>query len=135
MPITSLTEVQCGTCGVVHAIPQAMYDAAKEDGGYWHCPNGHQRGFREGRKAREAVIRERDRLKQKVAELEDDNRRVSKLADAATAKAKRLQKRAHAGVCSCCNRTFSNVAAHMRTCHKGVDPNVVDLGVEKAKRA
>ena len=140
--ITRLKEMQCGTCGVWHAIPEVMYETAFENGGFWHCPNGHQRGFREGRKARDAVREERDRLKQQLAEKDDEIARQRQLREfeerrvsAAKGQITKIKKRAKAGVCPCCNRTFANMAAHMKTCHADMDPTVVDLGVEKAKRA
>ena len=34
-------ELICGTCGVHHWIPTAMYEAKRSEGGFWHCPNGH----------------------------------------------------------------------------------------------
>ena len=45
---TTLKTMQCGTCGVSHAIPVVMFDRCYEEGGFWHCPNGHQRGYSEG---------------------------------------------------------------------------------------
>jgi hypothetical protein len=135
MTDTPLTALQCQTCGVWHAIPKAMHDNCVEEGGFWHCPNGHQRGYREGRKEREAVRLERDRLKQRVSELNDTIALERASKEAAAKKVKQLQKRAKAGVCPCCNRSFANMAAHMKTCHSDMDPNVVDLGAAKAKRA
>lgn len=46
----------CGNCGVEHAIPLAMYNNAKREGGFWHCPNGHNRGWKEGTEKTEAVM-------------------------------------------------------------------------------
>lgn len=128
MTTIDLVELQCGSCGVYHAIPKAMHDNAVEEGGFWTCPNGHQRGYREGRKAREAIVRERDRLKQLVAQKDDEisqaNARVAKVEK----KIKATQRRIHAGVCPCCNRMFPNLAAHMKSKHKDYGAtNVVPL--------
>lgn len=116
---TELVQLQCGTCGTWHAIPKTMHEHCIEEGGFWHCPNGHRRGYREGRREREAVRRERDALKQKVAEL-DDAAAAERHAreDVETAK-----RSAVAGVCPSCNRTFQNVQKHMKKKH----PNVVPL--------
>jgi len=124
---TELIEMQCGTCGVWHAIPKAMRDSCKEEGGYWHCPNGHQRGYREGLHEREALRRERDKLKQDAARLEQEREEALKEARAMKDKYLKVQKRAAAGVCPCCNRTFTNVQRHMKTKH----PNVVPLEQKK----
>lgn len=140
--ITKLTEMQCGTCGVWHAIPEVMYETKRADGGFWHCPNGHERGFREGQKARDELRQERDLLKQQLAQKDDEIARQRQLREfeerrvaAAKGQITKLKKRAKAGLCPCCNRTFSNMAKHMQTCHPDLDPNVVDLETEKAKRA
>src|SRR5262245_14216706 len=102
--------LQCGTCGVHHAIPLAMYDSKHSEGGFWHCPNGHQRGFGTG-----TVTAERDRLKQQLAQRDDEIAELSaarrKAEAGRTAAEKKLAastKRAMAGVCPCCSRTFSN---------------------------
>jgi hypothetical protein len=125
-----LTTMQCGTCGVWHAIPTVMYKTAVEEGGYWHCPNGHQRGFREGRRERDAVLRERDRLKQMIAQ--DDEIAASRArCDKAAKEIDRLKKRAKAGTCPCCKRTFSNMARHMKTKH----PEMLSDKVVKMKSA
>lgn len=46
----------------------------------------------------------------------------------AEAQARRLKKRAAAGTCPCCKRSFSNMATHMRKQHPAyVADNVVKL--------
>lgn len=121
--MTELTKLQCGSCGVEHSIPTAMYDTCRREGGFWHCPNGHSRGWKEGTEKAELVVlrRERDRAIQEQA----------RLADEVSAKEKdiaRLKKRSAAGVCPCCTRTFTNMAKHMRTKHpEMIAPNVVKL--------
>lgn len=124
MSATKLKEIQCGTCGVWHAIPQAMFDTCLEEGGFWHCPNGHSRGYREGRKEREAVRLERDRLRQKLAQQDDEIKHQRQLREAAErqvaaskAQVAKMKTRAGAGVCQCCNRTFVGLARHMKTKH------------------
>lgn len=127
MTDTPLVSIQCGSCGVWHAIPKAMHDNCVEEGGHWHCPNGHQRGYNQGRRAREAVIRERDQLKQKVAQLADEAAEARSAKDKAKKLLSRHRKRAKAGTCPCCNRTFSNMASHMKTQHPEFESNVVNL--------
>lgn len=63
--------VQCGTCGIHHAVPKVILDTLRREGGYYFCPNVHQRGWRTGaeEKEREAIRRERDVLKQNEARL------------------------------------------------------------------
>lgn len=131
--MTELTNIICGTCGVLHAIPKVMYDTCLEEGGFWHCPNGHLRGFRQGRHEKEAVVRERDRLKQANARLVEEAAAAERAKQRATSELKRHKKRAAAGTCPCCKRTFSNMARHLKTEHpdfvKEQGGNVVALKV------
>lgn len=119
-----LTELQCGTCGVWHAIPAKMYETCLEEGGFWQCPNGHSRGFKEGKHEKEAVRRERDLLKQRVAQKDDEitrlrEQRVAAERQVAASKGQvtKLRNRAGAGTCPCCNRTFRQMALHMKNKH------------------
>jgi len=122
-----LTEIQCGSCGILHAIPTSMYDAARREGGFWTCPNGHSRGWKNGADQEELakLRRERDRLAQQAAQKDDE------LA-AQTKQIKKLKKRASAGTCPCCSRSFSNMSTHMRKQHpEFVAENVVQLKTAK----
>ena len=133
-----LTRVQCGTCGVHHAIPSVMYNTAFREGGYWHCPNGHRRGWDKSQSDREAPQREINRLKQREAMHEDEKRRLreeresaQRSASAYKGAATRMKNRAKAGVCPCCNRHFVNLERHMKSQHGEDDlSNVVELGQE-----
>lgn len=117
---------QCGTCAVWHTIPEIVYNSYRAEGGFWHCPNGHQRGFRKGEDEikQEEIRRERDKLKQDAARLEDEKRAAwataneqAERAKKAERKVKTLTKRAAAGTCPCCQRSFSNMAEHMKHQH------------------
>ena len=114
-----LVELECGNCGVVHAIPKIMHDKCYEEGGYWTCPNGHSRGFKQGRHQRDEIYRERDRLKQMLAQKDDEIKHAQRQWETAEKALKRERKRINAGVCPCCNRTFQNLKRHMETKHKG----------------
>lgn len=107
----------CGNCGVFHAIPVLMYDNCVEEGGYWHCPNGHSRGFKEGRRDRERLQRDHDRLKQQNARLSEE----AEAAERARLKAEKAlqshKRRSAAGVCPCCKRSFVALKRHMTTKH------------------
>lgn len=113
-----------------------MYDGLQEEGGFYHCPNGHKWGWSEGRKKRDELRLERDRLRQSVAQWQDDSRRERERAEAAERSARaykgaatRMKNRVKAGVCPCCSRTFQNIARHMASQHPGEEmDNVVELG-------
>lgn len=128
---TDHVEMQCGTCGVWHTIPKIKYDTAYKEGGFWHCPNGHSRGWQNGHDKQEIVklCRERDRLQQRVAEKDDDIATKEREVAAQKGLVTKLKKRAAAGTCPCCQRTFTNMATHMRKQHpEMVADNVVRIG-------
>lgn len=125
-------EMECASCGVNYAFPQVLYDTAYREGGYWSCPNGHRRGWDKAHGDREEnkVRQERDRLKQEAARLEEAVASRDRELDAERRKAAKMAKRASAGTCPCCTRTFANMGRHMRQKHP--DYNVVPLKAVKA---
>lgn len=108
-------QMHCTQCGVLYFFPEKWCDQARVEGKSWHCPNGHSQWF--GESAHDQVIRERDRLKQRAAQLEDEARAERERAEKAIAATKRLKKRTAAGSCPACKRTFSNMATHIRKMH------------------
>lgn len=119
------TITQCGSCGVWHTVPTIVFDSHFNEGGFHHCPNGHSRGWSKGQeeKDREAIRRERDRLKQDEARLIGEIAAEKERAAVLEQKLLKAKRRAHAGVCQCCNRTFLNMQRHMKSKH----PNVVPI--------
>lgn len=109
---------QCGTCAVWYTVPLLVYEKHRELGGFHFCPVlGHQWGWRTGTQQRE-----QDRLKQDAARMADEIAAEKARADAAEKKYLQARRRATAGVCPCCNRTFENVQRHMLSKHKNVPP-------------
>ena len=117
--------IECGGCGVMHTVPQTKYDSCYREGGFWHCPNGCSRGWQHGadKQKIDNLRRERDRLKQDTARLHDEIAAEKQRVADAERKAAQVKRRALAGVCPCCNRTFTNMQRHMKSKH----PNVVPL--------
>lgn len=124
----------CGVCSCTYAVPQVMRDHFYENGGFWRCPNGHSWGYAEGAKTKAAeearIRRERDRLQQENARLAEEAEQAERERLKAERALARHKKRAAAGTCPCCNRTFANMARHMRDQHP--DFNVVPLVARKA---
>jgi len=102
------TEMICGNCGVVFYVPEAFEKERRERGGGWHCPNGHTRVYRESDVAK--LRRELSVEKNLRLHFEHKTERTEK-------ELSRIKKRVHAGICPECNRTFKNLAAHMKTKH------------------
>lgn len=129
-----ITITGCVRCKCDWAIPDALYMAAKASSSItFYCPYGHPQIFTEGPSEADLLRRERDRLKQQVAQREDEAKeawRVASLRDderlaaerrasAARGQVTRLKNRAAAGLCPCCNRSFVNLQRHMASQHKG----------------
>lgn len=121
--VVSLAREVCFKCHIVFAMPVELQQRALKDSTVsFFCPNGHSQVYRESELDR--TRRERDRLKQQVAARDDwlatavSEKQAEKRAHAATkGKLTKVKKRADAGVCQHCQRTFSNVAAHVKHMH------------------
>lgn len=117
----------CAQCKCPWEIPEPLYIAAKaSDKINFYCPYGHSNVFRAGPSEAELLRRERDRLKQQTAQLQDSinyqreaRERAERRASAARGQVTKLKKRAAAGVCPCCNRQFMDLQRHMAAKHKG----------------
>jgi NMD protein affecting ribosome stability and mRNA decay len=121
----------CGECGIQFAAPR-WYFQARRDGDQnvktFYCPNGHPRAFVESENVK--LRRERDRLIQQAARLEDERRAAERAAAKERQERQRLEKRIGAGVCPCCSRTFQQLARHMKNKHPEV-PFVPQIKVAK----
>jgi len=107
----------CITCGVRYTVPLSMWEKQRERGGFHSCPNGHSQGWGEDATENAELRRERDRLKQRLAQKDDDIRGLENRNRAAKGQITRMKKRASAGTCPCCKRTFQNVATHVKRQH------------------
>lgn len=126
--------MSCITCGVEFGMTKHLYARRQEDEKQFFCTNGHSAVFKESTSTK--LQRELDRARQRLAEKDDaiaHQRRMREAAERSAAAHKgqvtRMKKRAEHGVCPCCNRTFIQLARHMKTKHPdfGAD-NVVELG-------
>lgn len=110
-----MTEMNCGTCGIDFMVPERWREERKKTGEGWYCPNGHCRVYKETRL--QEVERELKQERQRSA-MEAASRRSEEQGRLrAERELKRITKRVNAGVCPCCNRTFQNLARHMKTKH------------------
>lgn len=114
-----LTQISCGQCGGAYAISERYRKEKEEKGGGWNCPYCKVSwGFFGGSEA------ERLRKQLEAANETADFLRRSRAREQASHRATkghltRLKKRASAGVCAFCNRTFQNVARHVACKHPG----------------
>lgn len=110
-------------CGISFALPTWYAKERRADHATWYCPNGHRRYF-PGKSDEEKL---RDQLQAAKKEVEyqrslrqeaDQNaKHFEARANGYKGQAAKLKKRAAAGTCAFCSRTFSNVADHVKTQH------------------
>ncbi len=115
-------------CGISFAVPHTWERKRRDDHSRFFCPNGHGQAFT-GESDAEKLRRERDRLAQRIAEKDDEIRHQRDRAEneekrviAYKGHLTRSKKRHAAGVCPCCNRTFSQLTEHMKTKHPKYQP-------------
>ncbi len=114
-------EVEVCTCGVLFAAPKHLLDNARESGKNFYCPNGHSLVYSsENERLKKQLQQARDRAGRLASDLDQTQARLI-AQKSATTRIKRerdsLKERTAAGVCPCCNRTFQQLARHIKTKH------------------
>lgn len=126
----------CCQCKEPMWMTQSSYDTYRRSHQIFYCTHGHQQVFSKGKseadKLREQLDAERlarQRAEQRVAQRDDAVRDARaeaeherRRANGYKGHATRITKRAKAGVCPCCNRTFKQLAAHMANQHPEFTP-------------
>jgi hypothetical protein len=115
----------CCACGILFAMPAELKKRALEqrDRLSFYCPNGHSQhyvGKSDGqllREERERADRLRGELSSTRAERDHHWTERKKLCT----RHHNMRKRIQQGVCPCCNRTFENLARHMKSKHPAFD--------------
>lgn len=117
--ITTLETMHCW-CGVPMALPADAVRNARETGNDLWCPTtGHKMSFRsENAQLRKQLDRERARLTAANDQLRASERQTA----AAKGQLTKARKRAAAGVCPCCKRSFVQLTRHMASKHPDFDP-------------
>lgn len=107
---------QCGNCGVVWGIDEAYLNERRNDHKGWVCPNGHSFVFN-GPSEEEQLRRQLDNERARSARLAHQRDQIEASRRATRGVVTKLKKRAAAGVCPCCTRTFQQLARHMESQH------------------
>jgi len=126
--VSGLTVLNCANCGMEFGISVDFETRRRDDHKSFYCPNGHPQSF-PGKTENEKEIA---RLKLELNSRELEAKRATERAkwaessahgariSAGRAKAAmaRVSARVHAGVCPHCNRTFKQLASHMKQKHQ-----------------
>lgn len=119
------TPIECCSCHVIFGVTNEFHKHRRNDHKRFHCPScGIGQSF-SGPSEEELLRQERDRLKQSLAQRDDEIKRQRELRKSEERKVvaykgvvTRTKKRIAGGACPCCNRTFQNLAQHMKTKHE-----------------
>lgn len=123
-----LFTVHCASCGMLFALTKDFEERRRADHKQFFCPSGHSNHW-DAETDVEKARRERDVARQQIARIEDEKREAIAAKDREIAT---MRKRSAAGVCPCCNRSFSELRRHMQTKHpKFIAENVVPMGRKK----
>lgn len=112
-----LTEINCGECGGTYAINERYRRQKEVKGQGWYCPYCQCSWGYYGNSENELLKKELAEEKLRKARALADANEKGILLDKAVGSLNRLKRRIRAGVCPCCNRTFQNLAAHIKTKH------------------
>ena len=115
----------CCNCGLPFAFPDEFKAERIRDKKTFYCPNGHSQNYigksleQQLREAQASLNEERG-----LRRLADEQRERARIeAKKAQTRAKNAVKRAEAGCCPHCKRTFQDVRRHLFSKHGiGADP-------------
>lgn len=120
---STMVFIDCANCGMIFGVTRDFEDRRRRDHQSFFCPKGHSNYYAERTeedKLRDRLTREQAAHDQTRANRDTWQRasvRQEHKARAYKGIAKHYRRRIHAGVCPHCNRSFENVARHMKTKH------------------
>ena len=106
----------CPECGIRFGIPDAFERHRRKDHNTFFCPNGHSQYYA-GQSEAEQLRAENQRLKSSNAYLTEGRDHYQRSARAYRGQVTKIKNRVGKGVCPCCNRTFADLGAHMKSKH------------------
>lgn len=112
--VTVETETCCN-CGVVFGLESNYQNSLRETHAWFHCPNGHRQHY-----TGESDQDKANRLQRQLQEQQEATRIARTEAQGERLRRERAEakvKRARAGVCVDCKRTFQNVVRHRASVH------------------
>lgn len=126
-----MEQQECCSCHMIWWMPKSFNQQCLEQKPTksFYCPAGHQQHYK-GESDLDKERRLRQRAEQQQARLIEEAAEADRERKKAKRALMRHKKRSAAGLCPCCNRTFSNMTRHMKSEHP--DYNVVPLKAVKA---
>ena len=115
LPVRLVVET-CITCGITFAVPSDWLARRKQDHETFRCPSGHGQHY-SGESDVERARRQRDEAQRSRDWYERCLESEQKHSRALRGHLTRHKKRAAAGACPCCKRTFKQLARHMKAKH------------------
>jgi hypothetical protein len=121
----SISVIECADCNMRFGITGQFEAARRKDHARFFCPRGHANIYR-GESDEERLRKQLETQKQQnamwAATANEQRQRAEaaeRVAAAQKGVATKLKKRIAGGACPCCNRSFPNLTAHMKTKHPG----------------
>ena len=114
--------IECFKCHVLFAVERATRKHYLDTGDFFYCPNGHHQHYTEGRiHTLEKQLKHRQKLlewaEQETANAREDATSARNSLRSEKGAKTKLKKRIANGVCPCCERSFVNLARHMKGQH------------------
>lgn len=122
----SMQTIECYKCAIPFAVPAEYKSRLQAKGEDFYCPNGHRQHYC---KSTEQVLREKlekqkrdyeERIEGLEGTIYWKDQKIKETKGKLTGQKiqnTKMKNRIKNGVCPCCNRTFENLAAHMKTKH------------------
>lgn len=111
----------CCNCGIKFAMEAEFQQERRRLRDSFYCPKGHGQHYT-AETREEVAKREAQKAQQELQAKLNTEQHASLVAEKklkeATREAARLSARVAHGVCTCCNRTFADLAEHMKTKHR-----------------
>lgn len=123
--------IVCYKCAVPFAIPAQLKQRLIDTGDEFFCPNGHDQHYTRStvdllkeklQKQEQENKQQVERMQQRLNWANQDKELAIRQKSAVKGQMTKLKNRIKNGVCPCCNRTFSNLASHMKSQHPEFDP-------------
>lgn len=112
--VGELTITSCW-CGIRLAIPNSLYRQARDNGTTVYCPIGHIFAWKETEVDRLRAQADQAKRDAKFWRDQADNERRRHAST--KGQLTKTKNRVANGVCPCCNRSFEQLARHMKSQH------------------